>query len=112
MNIIEWINTQFDAGDAILGGLITLAIWFMLWKLFLGRLLEKCNCGSFGHAIYELGAGGSWCVLMFLIFIAVLFIASIQAAIAYGLKMIFVLLLFWSAIITLFVFIIKYIRSK
>lgn len=111
-NIIEWLNTNTDAGDAIFYGLISLVIWYILWKLLLGKLLGKCNVNSFGYRIYELGAGGSWCVLIFLLLIAALIIASIQAAITYGLKMIFVLFLFWGAIITIFALVIKNINKK
>lgn len=93
--LIEWLNENFDAGDGLVYGLIALVAWFILWKLLLGRLLEKCACKSFGYALFELGAGGTFLVIFFLLFIAVLFITSIQAVIIDGLKIVFPLLFFW-----------------
>ncbi len=107
MNIIEWLNTNFDAGDAMICGLIALVVWIILWKLLVCKILEKCNPGSFGYGLSELGAVGCFGVLVFFLIIAVLLVASVQAVITYGIKMLFAVLLFWGGIIAVLIFIIK-----
>ena len=82
MNIIEWINTNYDAGDAMTFALIAFLVWFILWKI-LSRIFEKRKM----YDLLELGAIGSFGILLFLSIIVVLFIASIQAIIEYEIKM-------------------------
>lgn len=112
MNIIEWLNDNFDAGDAIIYSLIALAVWFVLWHLIIRKLFRKSTfineIMDYGPILAPLASFG---ILLFVSVIAVLFIASIQAALSYGAKMIFVLLLFWGGIITFFVFLIRHIRK-
>ena len=91
MNIIEWLTRNCDAGDAIVYGLIGLAIWFVLWKLVISKLFEKFKLYSF----LRLGAFGTFGILIFLSLIVVLIIASIQAVIEFGTMLAFPLFLFW-----------------
>ena len=107
MNILEYINTHYDAGDAIMYGIFAFVIWFVFWKLIISKLLGKCKVGSIGHGFLELGVGATFLILIFLLFLIVLFVASIQAVIEYGYKMIFALIAFWGIVITFFVFMIK-----
>lgn len=112
MNIIEWLNSNLDAGNAIIFSLIALAVWFILWHLMLKKLLVKCDWGydlvNMGPA---LGPGAAFGILLFFFIIAVLFIASIQAVLTIGAKMIFPLLIFWGGIITFFVLLIRHIKK-
>lgn len=110
MNILEFLNSS-SGRSAFLYGLLGLVVWILLWKFLLGRLLQKCRPSSFGYSVYELGAGGSFCVILFLVILAVLFIASIQAVIGIGLKMIFPLLLFWGIVVAFLVFVIRKLRK-
>lgn len=109
--LIGWLNKNIDGGDVLVYSMIAFVAWFIFWKLLLGRVLEKCYCNSFWYALYELGAAGTFLLIFFLLFITVLFITSFQALSAYGLRMIFVLSLFWGGVITLFVFLIKHIKK-
>ena len=102
MNIIEWLDENVDAFDAIVFALIALAIWFIVWKL-LSKVLEKYKLYNF----MELGVMGSYLILIFFAFIVVLLIASIQGAIEYGLKLAFPLLVFWGGFAAFAVFFIK-----
>ena len=102
MNILEWINANFDAGDAIIHGLIALAIWFVIWKLIY-KVLDKHNL----YSLKELGVLGSYLILIFFALIVVLLIASIQATIEYGIKLLFPLLIFWGGFTALVIFFIK-----
>lgn len=105
-NILEWLNSNFDAGDAIIFGLIAFAIWFVFWKL-ISKLFWKHKL----YSILELGAVGSFGILIFLSLIVVLFIASIQAVIGYGAKLLIPLIIFWGGVITFFVFLIRKLRK-
>ena len=113
MSIIEWLNSNIDAGDAIIYGLIALVIWFILWHLLISKLHKKSNIIN---DLVEMGpisgALASLSIVVFLAFIALLFVASIQITIEFGVKMIFPLLLFWGAIIALFIFIVKKFKSN
>ena len=102
MNIIEWLGANVDAFDAIVIGLIALVIWFIIWKL-LSKVLEKHKL----YSIMGLGALGSYLILVFLAFIVVIFIASIQGAIEYGIKLAFPLLIFWGGFTTFVIFLVK-----
>lgn len=112
MNIIEWLTENFDAGDAILHSLIALAIWFVVWHLIICKLFKKCTfigeIMDYGPILAPIASFG---ILLFLSVFVVLFIASIQAALSYGAKMIFVLSLFWSGVIAFFVLLIRQIRK-
>ena len=102
MNIIEWLGANVDAGEAIAIGLIALAIWFVIWKL-LDKVLEKYKL----YSLMELGVMGSYLILVFFAFMAVLLIASIQGVIEYGIKLAIPLLIFWGGFTTFLVFMIK-----
>jgi hypothetical protein len=62
--------------------------------------------------LYELGAFGTLGIVVFLSIMAILFIASIQAVIGYGIQMLAPLLLFWGIIATIVILFIKSIRKK
>ncbi len=87
-------------------------IWFIVWKLFLEKRLFSCKASSFWYGLYELGPLGTFAVIIFLGFFIVLLIASIQAAIEVGIKMIFPLILFWGAVIAVGIAIIKKLRKE
>lgn len=106
MNIIKWLNTTVDAFDVIAYGIIAFLIWFVLWKL-ISILLEKYKL----YSLIEFGALGSFGILLFLALIIVLFIASIQAAINFGLQLLCPLAVFWGALIVFFVFLIKKLKK-
>lgn len=112
MNIIEWFKSNLDAGDAIILSLIALAIWFILWHLIISKLFKKytfiCELMDLGPILAPLASFG---ILLFFSIIAVLFIASIQAVLTIGAKMIFPLLIFWGGIITFFVILIRHIKK-
>ena len=106
MNIIERLNKSIDAGDAILYDVLAFIIWFILWKL-ISILLEKHKL----YSLLELGAVGSFAILLFLAIIVVLFIASIQAAISLGFQLLLPLTFFWGGFIAIVVFIIKKLKK-
>ena len=112
MNIIEWLQTNVDAGDALIISLISLGTLFILYHLFLTKILEKFD---FGYDLLQmgpiLGPLALFCILLFLSIITVLFISSVQAISEYGIGMIFALLLFWGGFITISVLIIRYIKK-
>ena len=112
MNIIEQtLNRPFRAID-ILYILIALVIWFIVWHLIIVKLFNKCY---FISGLMDEGPIraplASFGLLLMLCVLVILFIASIQAALLYGAKMILALLLFWGGIITFFVFLIRRIRK-
>lgn len=107
MNIIEWLGENVDAFDAIVFALIALAIWFIVWKL-LGNVLEKYKL----YSLMELGVMGSYLILVFFAFIVVLFIASIQGAMEYGIKLALPLLIFWGGFTAFVIFFVKKFRNK
>lgn len=111
-NIITYLNAKYDAGDALLTGLTILALWSLIWRLFLGKWLYKHNASSFWYAIYEFGPVGSFSIILFLVILFVLFIASIQAVLEYGAKMILTLAVFWSIVIGVPIIIVKNIKKK
>ena len=111
-NIIELINSNFDAGDALIGGIIALVAWPILWRLIFERFLRRCKVTSFGYALYELGALGTFGILIVLSLIAILFIGSIQAVIGYGIRLLLPLFIFWGGIIAIAILVIKAIRKK
>lgn len=107
MNIIEWLDENVDAFDAMVFALIALAIWFVVWKL-LGKVLEKYKL----YGLMELGVMGSYLILVFFAFIVVLLISSIQGAIEYGIKFAFPLLIFWGGFTAFVIFFVKKFNNK
>lgn len=89
-----------------------LAVWYILWHLVIKRILRRCKVTSFWYGLYELGAIGTFGVIVFLSIIVILFIASLQAALSYGIKMLFPLFIFWGGIVTIAILIIRSIRKK
>ena len=107
-NIIGLLNSPMDIG--MLATFV--AAWFVIWHVALKRILRKCNVTSIWYELYELGAFGTLAILLFLSLIAILFIGSIQAAIEYGIKMLFPLFLFWGGFVAIAILIIRAIRKK
>ena len=107
-NIIYLLNSPMDIGVMV----IIIAAWFVIWHVALKRILKKCRVISIWYEFYELGAFGTLAILLFLSLIAFLFIGSIQAAIEYGVKMLFPLSLFWGGFIAIVILIIRAIRKK
>ena len=92
--------------------LILVAVWYILWHLIIKRILRQCNVTSFWYELYELGAFGALGILIFLLILVILFIASIQASLEYGIKMLFPLFIFWGGIGTVTILVIRAIRKK
>ena len=107
-NIIDLLNSPMDIGVLV----IVVAAWFVIWHVALKRGLRKCDVISIWYELYELGAFGTLAILIFLSLIAILFIGSIQAAIEYGIKLLFPLLLFWGGFVAFTILIIRAIRKK
>ncbi|MBQ3495725.1 MAG: hypothetical protein IJA76_03455 [Clostridia bacterium] len=113
MNIIEWLNTNFDAGDAIIYGLIALVIWSIIWRLFIVKVFGKTAfISDLMNEHPRLASVASFGILLFFSVIVVLLISSIQAGLEYGAKMIFMLLIFWGVVITFFVLLIRKITKN
>ena len=106
-NVIDLLNSPLNLGMWIK----IIAAWFVIWHMALKRILRKCKVTSFWYELYELGAFGTLGILLFISLIAILFIGSIQAAIEYGIKLLFPLFIFWGGLITIVVFIIRSIRK-
>ena len=110
--LIEWLNANLDAGDAIIYSLIGLVVWFVIWHLIISRLFGKYefigDLMDYGPILAPIASFG---MLLFLSVFVVLFISSIQATLSYGAKMIFALSLFWSGVIAFFVLLIRRIRK-
>ena len=91
---------------------IALAVWYILWHLVIKRILRRCKVTSFWYSLYELGAFGTFGIIIFLLVIAILFVASLQAALSYGIKMLFPLFIFWGGFVTIAILIVRSIRRK
>ena len=50
-NIIEFLNSSVDAGEALIALITALAVWVIFWHLILARLLKRCKVTSFGYAV-------------------------------------------------------------
>lgn len=112
MNIIEQtLNSPLELSD-IIYTLIAFVIWCIIWHLIIVKLFNKCELIS--DLMSEgpiLAPIGSFTILLFLYVLAILFIGSIQAAFSIGAKIILPLLIFWGAVITFFVFLIKHLKK-
>ena len=108
-NILDYtLNAPLD----IFILLVALAVWYILWHLVIKRILQRCKVTSFWYSLYELGAFGTFGVIVFLSIIVIVFIASLQAALNYGIKMLFRLFIFWGGFVTIAILIIRSIRKK
>ena len=108
-NIIEFtLNSTFD----IFTLLKAVAVWYILWHLIIKRILKRSKVTSFWYEIYELGALSAFGIVMFLAVIVILFIASIQALIEYGIKILFPMFLFWGGFVSFTIFLIRYINKE
>ena len=108
-NIIDYtLNAPSDI--FILFG--SLAVWYILWHFVIKRILRRCKVTSFWYELYQLGASGTLGIIVFLSIILIIFIASIQAVLGYGIKMLFPLFIFWGGIVAIAILIIRYIRKK
>ena len=111
-NIIDFLNSSVDAGDVLIISIIALAVWVILWHLVFYRFLKRCKVTSFWYAMYQLGAVGTFSILIFLSFIAILLIASIQAVLHYGAILLLPLIVFWGGLIAVATLIIRHIRKE
>lgn len=108
-NILDYtLNAPFD----IFRLFIASAVWYVLWHLVIKRILQRCKVTSFWYELYALGAFGTLGVMLFLFVVVILFIASLQAALSYGIKMLFPLFIFWGGFVTIAILIIRSIRKK
>lgn len=112
MNIIEWLNSSYDAFDAVVFLTIVFIVWYLVWRLFLRKWLYKHDVSSVAYGLYELGAAGVFGLAIFFVFLMVLFIGSFQMIPVYGIKMFIPLTFFWGIVIVFFVAIIRAIRKK
>ena len=108
-NILDF---TLNAPLSIFRLLILVAVWYILWNLIIKRILKRCNVTSFWYELYKLGAFGSLGLTIFLLIFVILFIASIQAVIEYGIKLLLPLFIFWGGIGTVAILIIKAILKK
>ena len=108
ITLLEWLEGNVDGGAVFVWGIVAMLILCLLWWLFLGDLLHKCNVSSLGYKLYEAGPIGTFGILLFLKFFIVLLITSIQASFIHGAKMIFPLLVFWGIIVAAVIFIAKH----
>ena len=107
MKIIEWLNSSFD----VLYALVAFIVWFILWHLInfiTSKVLKKCdiNYDLMGMGPF-LAPIASFGIAIFLSLIILLFVASIQVTIEYGIKLLFPILIFWGGFIAFAVFFIK-----
>ena len=108
-NILDFtLNAPFD----IFTLLKAVVVWYILWHLIIKRILKRSKVTSFWYKIYELGILGALGIVMFLSIIVILFIASIQAIIEYGIKILFPMFLFWGGFISFTIFLIRYINKE
>ena len=108
MNIIEILNEPLDLKECILYALSVLILWYIIWHLIIVKLFSKCKLVS--DLMQEgpiLAPLGSLLILLFLSFLVILFIGSIQAVFAIGAKILFRLLIFWGGVVVFFIFLIK-----
>ena len=112
MTIIEWLNENVDAGDAIIYLLIAYVLWYILWKIFLRKLFRKCPVGSLGEHLSDLGATGIFGICLFILLILTLLVTSIQLTWGYGWTLIFPLAVFWGGIFAFAVFLMKVLKKK
>ena len=107
-NILDFtLNAPFD----IFTLLKAIVVWYILWHLIIKRILRRCKITSFWHKLYELGASGTFGIVIFVLIIAILFIASIQTVIEYGIKLLFPLFIFWGGFVTFTIYLIRFINK-
>lgn len=115
MSVIDWLNSGFDITDAIYF-FIAFVIWAILWNvvnIFTSRIFKKIDLN---YDIFNmgpvLGTLSSFSIAMFIFFLILLAVASVQGIISHGIKLIFPFLIFWGVIILFFVYLIKYLIKK
>ena len=107
MKIIAWLNSPFD----VLYALVAFIVWFILWHLInfiTSKVLKKCDINydlmGMGPILAPIASFG---IAILFTLIILLLIASIQAVIEYGIKLLFPFLIFWGGFIAFAVFFIK-----
>lgn len=108
-NILDY---TLNAPSNIFRLFIAFAMWYVLWHLVIKGILRRCKVTSFWYELYKFGAFGNFGVMLFLLVIAILFIASVQAVLSYGIKMLFPLFIFWGGLVTIAILIIRSICKK
>lgn len=113
INIIEWLNKNFDGGDALIGGLIASFIWEVLWHFIIEKLLRKTlekRQSDFISTLLELGGFGTFGAVLFFLLIGVMVAQTIILIFEYP-KAILPGGLFLAFVIGFFVFVFKYINK-
>ena len=107
MKIIAWLNSSFN----VLYVLVAFVAWFILWHLInfiTSKVLKKCDINydlmGMGPILAPIASFG---IAILFTLIILLLIASIQAAIEYGIKLLFPLLIFWGILTVSILFFIK-----
>ena len=111
-NIIEWLNSGFDISYV----LIAFVIWAILWNLInivTSKILKKydlnydlLNMGPILGTIVSFG------IAIFLSLVILLFVASIQITIDYGVKLLIPLIIFWGGFTAFVIFFVKKFNKK
>lgn len=114
MNIIEKTFNRPLRGADLLYMIAAVIIWELLWHLLFKRILCKFKqSSSFARELLDMGGLVILGIAIFLCFIVILLIASIQIIIFEGWKLIFPISFFWSAVgIGAFFFIRAMIRKR
>ncbi len=109
--LIEWLAENADAGDALVYGLIALAVWCVIWRLWIRDRLYECDSSSFGYAMYEFGPVGTFGLFIMFLVLLVLAITTVQAIPYYGFRGILTFAAFWIPVIAFFVVIFKKLKE-
>lgn len=108
-NILDYtFNAPFNLTKLI----IFVLVFLLLWHLVIKRFLRSCNHVSFWYELYELGPLAALGIVIFLGILVILFVASIQAIIAFGIEMLLPMSLFWGIIFAFAYCIIRYCKKK
>ena len=109
--LLDILNNTERTGETLLWLLAILAVWSLMWRLFIGEWLGNHEVNTFWYAMYDFGPGGTFMLALVAFIVLVLFITSIQAAFIYGLKLILVLCCFWGGFIFFIVKLIQHIKK-
>lgn len=108
-NILDYtLNAPLNLKQAI----IFVLVFLLLWHLVIKRFLRKCNPVSFWYELYELGPLAALGIVIFLGILVIIFIASVQAIIAFGIKMLLPMVLFWGFLFAFAYHFIRYCKKK
>lgn len=108
---IDLLNNTEHTGTFMFWLLIVLAVWCMIWRLFLGDWLRTHDVGTFWFAMYEFGPVGTFGLALVLLVLLALLITSIKASFIYGGKLILAICAFWGGLIFCLIKVIKTIKK-